>query len=372
MGLALKRLSLATQVADILRAEIGNGVWKDWLPSERELSRTLHISRNTCRGGLRLLQRETLIEPVKGRGIRLIQPVKHRENARSNGHGHTVGVIMPHSLALMPPHSGVVLDKLREELTMFGAQICTYDCPGGYKRNPATALERLVTHHRHDCWVLTRSTEAMQAWFMRRGIPCVISGSVYSGMKLPFADQDRRALCRHAAGHFIALGHRRIAFLNRRHRTAGDLESEEGFLEAVRASSHRDIDARLVYHDDTRDMAIKQLGTLWRGGSSPTALLIANPYCYLSVASALAAKGLAVPADLSLISRDDETFLTYLQPEPARYILDPSRLARKLVSVIRPLLQHTTANRENGKILSRFEAGGTCRAIESRGKPAGL
>ena len=363
MTLALKRSSLATQVADVIRAEIQRGVWKDWLPSEREISRTLHISRNTCRGGLRLLELETLIKPVQGRGIRLIQASERPAHPGPARRGYSVGVIMPHSLARMPPHSGVVLDRLRDELTMFGAQVYSHDCPGAYQLNPGKALERLVANSRYDCWILTRSTEPMQAWFVKRGIPCVISGSVYPGMKLPFADQDRRAMCRHAAGHLIALGHRRLAFLNRSFRTAGDLESEQGYLEAVRASSHRNVEARIVYHDDTRDATIKVMQGIARNAAAPTGWLVANPYCYLSVMSELARNGLRIPEDVSLISRDDETFLTYLQPEPARYILDPARLARKLVGQIRSLLQHTVANLDQGKMVSRFEPGGSCRSI---------
>jgi LacI family transcriptional regulator len=363
MPLALIRSSLVTQVADAIRAEVLRGAWKEWLPSERDISRSLHVSRNTCRGGLRVLQREMLLEPIKGRGIRLTKLAAGQTRSIADP-SHSVGVIMPLPLARMPPHSGVVLDELKDELTLSGNQIHLHDGSTFYSGNPDKALERLVAHNRHDCWILTRSTEPMQKWFMKRSIPCVVSGSLYPGIKLPSADQDRRAMCRHAAGRLISLGHRRLVFLNRRVRAAGDVESELGFMEGVKASSHADLDARVLYHEDTRDSTVLLLDGLWRRSAAPpTGLLIANSYCYLSAMSALARNGLRVPADVSLISRDDDTFLVYLLPEPARYVLDHSQLARKISSLIRALLSHAGAKLEPAKIISRFEAGSSCGAV---------
>jgi DNA-binding LacI/PurR family transcriptional regulator len=365
MPLAMIRSSLVAQVADAIRAEVLLGTWKEWLPSEREISRSLHVSRNTCRAGLRVLQSEKLLEPLKGKGIRLTKVAAEQARSLADRPSHSVGVIMPLPLARMPPHSAVVLDELKDELTMSGNQLHLHDGPAFYSGTPDKALERLVTHNRHDCWILTRSTEAMQKWFMKRNIPCVVSGSVYSGINLPSADQDRRAMCRHAAGRLISLGHRRLVFLSRRFRAAGDVESELGFMEGVKASSHADVEAKILFHDDTRDSTVHLIDGLWRRGATPpTGLLIANSYCYLSAMSALTQNGLRVPEDVSVISRDDDTFLTYLQPEPARYILAPGRLARRLSSLIRSLLLHAGTKLEPGKIISRFEPGGSCAAVK--------
>jgi DNA-binding LacI/PurR family transcriptional regulator len=59
-------------------------------------------------------------------------------------------------------------------------------------------------------------------------------------LNLPFRDLDHRAICRHAAGILLGLGHRKLALVMQKSRRAGDLESEAGFLEGVKQSSHAD------------------------------------------------------------------------------------------------------------------------------------
>ena len=61
-----------------------------------------------------------------------------------------------------------------------------------------------------------------------------------------------------------------------------------------------------------------------------------KPTDYLSVVTYLGQKELHVPEDISLISRIDDSFLSSVIPEPARYLGDPVHYARKL---IRPVLK---------------------------------
>jgi LacI family transcriptional regulator len=353
---------LVAQVADVIRSEILRHAWSDWIPSERELNRTLHVSRNTCRAALHMLTCEHLITPVQGRGIRVNREVARK--ARPPGRAiHSVGLIIPEVVSRLRPMNSLLIDDFREELFDQGVRLSLHVSSACYQSNPEHALEKLVSKNHHDCWILVLSNEAQQKWFMQREIPCLVTGSVYSGIRLPSVDWDQRSICRHAVGQLIALGHRRIVFFNRFLRAAGDLESEAGFLQGARVSSHTDVKAWVVYHDDNRESVGNLISKLLASSEPPTGLIVANSFCYLSVMSTLARRGYRVPEDFSLISREDDTFLAYLDPEPARYLNTSARLARKVMTLIRPLLEGCIPNYEPVRLIPRFSAGGSVRQL---------
>ena len=231
-----------------------------------------------------------------------------------------------------------------------------------YQTNPARVLERLIGQHAHSAWILTLSSEAMQRWFARRRTPCLVAGSTYPDIALPHYDLDNRAICRHAAGILLRVGHRRLALLNRESRRAGDVDSERGFIEGVRRSPHRDATAVIAYHRDDVDSVARALRTLLERNNPPTALVVSNSYAYLSTASVLAQRGLRVPQDISLISRDDDPFLASLVPEPARYRVDPHSFAKKIVGSLLQIINRSATLRSPTPLLPKFAAGGSTSA----------
>ena len=356
MALAFKRASLITQVTDALRAELLKGQWKDWLPSERELSTTLHVSRNSCRSALNMLRKEGLIRSVHGRGTRIAE---HGGAATllKNHRARSVGVIAPQPLGLLRPRQALFLDEVRDELFDMGVRIQMHNSPACYSRYPGRALEKLVETNSHDCWIVLLSNEPLQRWFMGRRLPCVVTGSVYPGITLPSIDEDYRAACRHAAGRLIALGHRHIAFLSRQSRAAGDLESEAGFREGL----HPNVRAKVVYHDDQSSTTVSLVKKLFSEPDPPTGMLVANSFCFVSVMTALAALRIRVPDDVSLISRDDDPFLAYVTPKPDLYRHDPVQFAHKLMLILRPMLLGEPVRPGPHRLVPKFVEGGSCR-----------
>ena len=350
------------QVADAIRTEILKGGWIDWIPSERELSQMFHVSRNTCRAALRTLYREKLLESVPGLGIKIDQPTVQKARSRSP-HSVSVGLIIPQSVSRLRPTHSLLIEELREQLFDHQVRMHVYSSPAYYRARPQNALKRLVEKNQHACWILVLSHHSLQAWFAARGIPCVVSGSIYPDIRLPSVDYDYRAICRHAVGKLIGLGHRRIVFFNRQWRAAGDLESEVGFLEGINASPQGNVSGRVVLHLDDRQSVANLIRQLYAADSPPTALIVANSYCYLSVVTTLARLGLLVPRDVSVICREDDQFLAYVEPEPARYLNNSAALARKMMSLIRPLLEGNVSRLEPVRLLPQFNAGGSVRRI---------
>jgi LacI family transcriptional regulator len=217
----------------------------------------------------------------------------------------------------------------------------------------------LVGQHTHDAWVLTLSSEVMQRWFARRRVPCLVAGSTYADVALPYYDLDYRAICRHAAGVLLGLGHRRIALLNRESRRAGDVDSEAGFWEGVKASSVKDVAADVAYHRDDVDSVARALARLLDRKNPPTALVVSNSYAYLATTSLLAQHGLRIPRDISLISRDDDPFLGSLAPAPARYVVSPHAFAKKMIGPVLQLVAREPVVRARAALQPKFAPGGS-------------
>ena len=101
-------------------------------------------------------------------------------------------------------------------------------------------------------------------------------------------------------------------------------------------------------------MALRRLMDL---KTRPTALLVANPYHYLAVVSRLAQIGLRVPQDVSVLSRDDDAFLAFVSPVPARYLTTAHVMAKSLLRPVLELLKDGAVIHREMSILPEFVRG---------------
>lgn len=348
------RHSLANQMADILRQEIQRGGWKDWLPGERALCEKYQVSRNTLRSALAQLKRAGVIKPMHGAGNRILESASpEAPHLRSRD----VALLSPEPLERLRPMLTLWIDELRAMLSERGCRLHVFHGRQYFRTNPGRALQRLIADNPHGCWILTLSNAAIQRWFAKQGIACVVAGSVHAGLDLPHRDLDHRAMCRHAAGVLLGLGHRRLALVIAKSQLAGDLESEAGFVEGAQKSAHAGAEAFVCRHDGSTDGIGRALRWLMEQERPPTALLVVNPFHYLTVSSRLAQMGWRIPQDVSVISRDDDPFLSFMVPTPARYASSPQPFAKSLMRPVLELLQgHLRAERSN-RIIPDFIRG---------------
>jgi LacI family transcriptional regulator len=347
-----QRKSLVGQTVACIDAALAEGQWREWLPAERSLCELLQVSRSTLRRALEQLQRRGAIRAEHGAGHRILtQRAPRRGRLRSVD----VALLMPEPIERLRPTQTLWIDELRAMLGERGCQLHVVSGRQYFSAKPGAALEKLVRRHPHGCWILVLANGACQLWFAQRQLPCLIAGSCHAGVDLPHRDLDYRAACRHAAGILLGLGHRRLAFVTLKAPLAGDLESEAGFREGV--SRHAGASAVVCSHDATAGGIALALRRLMGGTSRPTALLVTNAYHYLTVVSALASLGVPVPGQVSVISRDEDPFLSFLVPEPARYVCSPRAFARSLLQPVLELLEAGAVTQRGWRLVPRFVRG---------------
>lgn len=351
-----RRASLVAQTIAILRDEISSGRWHRWLPGENELCGQLHVSRVTLRAALTQLQREGWLRSNQGQRRKILTKRASRRAAAAN---NRVVLLTAEPLQTLPVFAVFWIDALREQLSDANFHLEVHVSRSVYGARSGHALKALTDTIHPAVWVLYRSTGEMQRWFSAKALPGVITGSRHPGVELPSLDADYRATCRHAAGQLLAKGHRRLVLLNPETGTGGELESEQGFNEAITQTPTADVQAAVVRHDGTVAGICTRLEALFRKPAPPTALLVSRPVHVLTVLGHLMRRGIKVPQGVALISRDDDSFLEHVVPSVARYSSNPSAFAQKLSKIVLEVAAGGVLSAADHRIMPHFLCGET-------------
>jgi DNA-binding LacI/PurR family transcriptional regulator len=353
-----QRTSLVAQAAVLLRESIAAGQWPRWLPGELELARRMHISRVTLRAALAELEREKIIRAGQGRRREV---VGKRPARPARAASRTVALLSPVPLHRLPTSTVFWMDELRRHLDAAGWPLEIHESAAAYRRRSGHALEELAARIHPAGWVLYRSTREMQRWFSEHPQPAVIAGSLHPGIRLSSVDVDYIACCRHAAGRFLAAGHRRLAIVRPDAKLAGDLESAAGF------QSGAGTEVADVLHDGSVRGICASLDRLFARSPRQTGLFVFHATHMLTVLGWLQRKGLHVPRDVSVICRDDEPFLESVLPAPARYTLNSALFARKISRLVAALVAGGPAHPRQHRAMPAFYRGETIARVAHRG-----
>ncbi|MSU27664.1 MAG: GntR family transcriptional regulator, partial [Pedosphaera sp.] len=347
------------QTAEALRRGIAGGEWSGHLPGELELCDRLQVSRVTLRTALKQLTREGLVQARQGSRREIIASGKPRRPAATP----RVVLLSPVPTHAMPAPEMFWVDALREKLAADAHPLEIHTNKACYSAHPEAALQTLADELRPAAWVLYLSTPAMQGWFAAQGLPCVVSGSVHPGISLSALDVDYAAVARHAVGMFAAHGCRQLALLMPRSEQAGNWETERGFTEAGRRLAGPKRRTRVIHHDGSVAGVCAAVDAALAGPERVDGLFIAKPAHVITVASHLGQRGVRVPAEVSLISRDDDPFLSHLVPEVARYTRSAELFARKLSRLVLALADGGAERTRAVRLMPDFTPGGTLRRL---------
>jgi DNA-binding LacI/PurR family transcriptional regulator len=347
-----QRASLVAQTAAILSEAIASGEWARWLPGELELARRLHVSRVTLRAALAEMERANLIRAGQGRRREILRrpggspvPVASRQ----------VVLLSPAPLHRLAASTVFWVDELRKHLDSAGWVLEVLESAAAYSRRPAAALEDLARRMHPAGWVLYRSTPEMQRWFSENARVAVIAGSPHPGIHLTSVDKDYAACCRHAAGRFVAAGHRRLALARPDTTLAGDLESAAGF----RAGAGPRAEVVSATHDGSAAGIVRSLERLFLMEPSPTGLFVFHASHALTVLGWLQRRGSRVPRDVSVICRDDEPYLDFVVPSLTRYSINAALFARKISRLAASLVAGEAPETRQHRVMPKFVPGET-------------
>jgi DNA-binding LacI/PurR family transcriptional regulator len=315
--------TLPVQVAAVLREEITAGEWPHALPSERKLAGRLRVGRRTIRAALTILRKEGCLATQPRRSSATLKPVVvHRNPARLK-----VALLLPGPIETMRHLTALWVHFLMTALQAEGSELEVFHGRRFFGSASGRSLQRLVIENPACCWVLGRSSLAMQRWFAAEGVPAVVAGGVHPGVSLPSVDVDHRALGRHVAGVLARRGHRGVVSFLGPTRQIGDAECEAGLRDAGL------LECSTVYAGESPEAVVTAFRRILRLRPAPTGFLFANSFAYLTVSSWLASQ--EWPEPLVLLTRDDEPFLSYLSPPPGRYSLPPEKFAAGVYRAIR-------------------------------------
>lgn len=324
-----QRISLVSLTAQSLLESMQAGHWQGHLPGERELCAKLQVSRHTLRAALAELQRDGHLE-VSERQRRRIQLKKTTPKA---AHSRVVAMLSSRPLIAMSPSAVVMVDELRDQLSRAGFTLEMHVAPACFTAKPARALEALTTRSPAAVWILFSSLEPMQSWFLRKQLPCLVVGSSPRGITLPSIDTDYRALCRHAGAMLRRKGHKHIVLIRPEGDFGGDIESENGLVEAMQGGESPKF--HVLCHNGTPEHVCALLEKTLRPPNPPTACVVARGAHVITVMMYLQRSGRRIPQDMAVVSRDDETFLQHTVPSVTRYASNPTQFARSVSKAAR-------------------------------------
>lgn len=349
-----QRVSLHDQLVGILREGIAGARWDRMLPSERDLSSELQVSRGTLRKAMEELFRErTLVRGQRGRCL-----VRNSAASRTIQSGTVIRILTPYSPVGMGSLQATTFEPLAERMSAAGYRVQIEYHPELFTRFRPSELTRLDSLPETAGWVLHFCTSRMQRWFAASGRPCLVMGRTADGLQLSSISIDVEALVRHVVGLFYRRGHRDLIHLRAEFTSFTDQLGSEAFVEEA---TKLGMQARIVTHPADSHQLCRALDRIITSKPRPTGFYSGCPEHCLTTLCHLMNAGLRIPADAEIISGWDDLCLHYSVPTIAHYRIDGAKLGRKAAAMLLDMLKHGPGKMRSVKILPEFVPGGTIK-----------
>ena len=305
------------QVADTLRREIAEGIFRDGQTrmTEEELRMRFDVSRQTIRQAISLLEDDGLVDRRRGSGTY----VRHGPRRRQ-GIVH-VGVITTFITDYIFPS---ITQGMEAVLNENGA-VLSLNAMYNDVRTERNILERMLEEP-VDGLIMEGSRTAKETpnrdvleRFAQRNIPVLFVNGYYPGMEqFPHVVMDDYGGGRLAAKTAIDRGYTRLAGLFK----TDDLQGSErltGFLDEIRARGLEVPDSRLLCfsteeRNDLVDSAKGKALTEMLLRKEADCLICYNDIFATQFMARLQEKGLKIPEDLGIVGFDNATFSGMVQP----------------------------------------------------------
>ncbi len=292
---------LAAQLTELIATNLQSGIYK--LPTEAELGRRYHVSRQTVRQALSLLSSQGLITTRQGSG-------SYATGFSENGSGRTIALLIRSEQEYMYPE---LTNQLRLALSEKGYTLQVFSTENQVAREREILTELLALPPKgifvEPCKsaLPTPNTELFDK-LHRQDIPFVFLYSCYSA--LPWAvcvksDNDYGGYL--LAQHLSTQGHTQIAGMFQIDDLQG-IERYHGFLNYMRDAGHMLPDDRIGWFTSSELNMLEQKQDsrflsefIHRQLPACTAILCQNDEIAYWMIKELAYAGLKVPQDVTVV-----------------------------------------------------------------------
>jgi DNA-binding LacI/PurR family transcriptional regulator len=356
MPLLPKRTSLVTETAETLKKWIVDGDLSEMLPGELRLKSLLGVSRNTLRLALKVLTDEHWLSSTAQGKQRRVQ--KNRLPSLYPASDRRLPVTF---LSPFPTVDRILLlemEDLQMHLAEQGREL-RFIAPNIFNlKKPERHLKRLVNENPSAAWILHFVTESMQRWFEQQGIPAFLYGSPYPGVKLSYVVNDWESAAFHAGLQLGRHGHRLIALLAFAKPVPGVSATERGLRRAL-ATVKSDAELLVLTQSGSPQSVVRTLETAFRGEKRPTALVFCSSSHLLTCFSWFISKGIAVPADVSVVCIPSDSWFQELCPPVCHYVNNPHLFAHHLRKRVMELVETGRVIGPSMRVRLEYRAGAT-------------
>lgn len=325
----LRRHRVLDDTICLLAGEIAAGRLSGKLPSSRNLSLLLQVSRPKILEALKVLERDGLIRQIgPRRTYRVAAPSGERVGqARVSPVGRHLLYIVEEDEVIRHEAFEVLL-MLATRLHPKGLRISSLSMNFGHSDYRPKQWKRAIEGYAPDRVIVWSGRAMVAEWLQESGIPSLFIGGDKGRTSIPvYATSSREAI-----GHILRVlfeaGHERIwfPFCNRPDAYADALASyvAQAFGARGLAFSQRWNMPASPYRRP--DVIVAMFEQAWRN-MRPTALMFHDWREYLAVSSVLRREGLDIPRDMSVALMGDDSEMSWHQPELAHFVPPLKRIA---------------------------------------------
>ena len=320
-----------------LLADLGSGRLKpgDALPTEQQLTVATKMSRNTVRQALAELERDGLIRREPGRGTFVHQSALLRLKAGLDA----FALVIPDTRTGFYPSLQRGFHEASERLNNQVIVCDTYNDP----HRQASALLQLMDKEVAGVAIVPTTVNETPRYQIRplhlRGIPVVFCHRRVEGIKAPLVTFSAVDVGKLAGTALARHGHKRVAFFSP---TTGAMAPSylQGFRAGLRAGGVSMPEKNVcsadtpTFSSEHSDFVRKQLQQLMKGAARPTAIFCTFDTEAEVVFFELAAMGIKVPGDVSLVGFGGRWREGPLARRLVSVTVDEEELARKAVNLL--------------------------------------
>ena len=305
------------QVADILRREIAEGVFRDGqtLMTEEELRVRFNVSRQTVRQAIALLEDDGLVDRRRGSGTYVRHGPRHRQGTVR------VGVVTTYITDYIFPAIVQGIEAVMNEHNVLMSLSATYNS----SETERIILERMIDGQvdgliiEGSCTAMDTPNEDLYRHLAERNIPVLFMNSYYPGLKMiPHVVMDDFEGGRIAARELLDRGYTRPAGVFK----TDDLQGQEraaGFLEELHRRGVEVSEGNMLQFGTKERMT---LFTLPQGKAFIQRLLSRKADCVVcyndvfavTLMSMLQERGAVLPRDLGIIGFDNASLAQLARP----------------------------------------------------------